>query len=386
MSRRNRNIFSKKRTGQRVREAIIIALLIIAIIVVLAFLYFNLFGTASKVQLKENLTAEIGSTAHVSDYIENISGGELVDDIAVDTSKLGKTKCEIGLDIGGKARLYDFEVEIVDTTAPVIEAPDSLTVLMSSGFDVSSKVKATDNSGSEPKIEYKGDYDVNKAGTYTITVDARDNSGNTSQKEIAVKVIDVSKEQGDIEFLTGKGFTGTRKDGITTIDGIMIANKTFGIPENYYPGGIMNDAWAAWNEMAEAASRDGLGLFIVSGFRSYSLQSSLYNNYVYQNGQEAADTFSARPGYSEHQTGYAMDLNLVDASFGETAEGKWLMANSYKYGYILRYPEGKQEITGYIPEAWHFRFVGKDLAKTLYNEGKWITLEEYFGIPSKYAE
>ncbi len=386
MSRRNRNIFSKKRTGQRVREALVIALLIIAIIVVLAFLYFNLFGTASKVQLKENLTAEIGSTAHVSDYIEKISGGELVEDIAVDTSKLGKTKCEIGLDIGGNARLYDFEVEIVDTTEPTIEAPDSMTVLMASGFEISSKVKATDNSGSEPKTEYKGDYDVNKAGEYTVTVNAADASGNIAQKEIAVKVIDISKEPGDIEFLTGKGFTATRKDGITTIDGIIIANKTFSVPESYYPGGIKNDAWDAWDEMATAASRDGISLFIVSGFRSYSMQSRLYNSYVYESGQAETDTFSAKPGYSEHQIGYAMDLNLVEDSFAETPEGKWLMANSYKYGYILRYPEGKQEITGYIPEAWHYRFVGKELAKTLYNEGKWITLEEYFGIPSKYAE
>ena len=107
---------------------------------------------------------------------------------------------------------------------------------------------------------------------------------------------------------------------------------------------------------------------------------------VKRNGKKAADTFSARPGASEHQTGLAFDLNTITNSFKDTAEGKWVNKNCYLYGYILRYPEGKTNETGYIYEPWHIRYVGKELAKKLYNNGNWITMEDYFGIDSKYND
>lgn len=136
--------------------------------------------------------------------------------------------------------------------------------------------------------------------------------------------------------------------------------------------------------MQNAAKKDNLNLTIISGFRSYNFQSSLYNNYVSRHGQAMADTFSARAGYSEHQTGLAMDLNQISDSFGETKVGKWLDNNAYKYGFILRYPKGKSNETGYKYEPWHFRYVGVSLATKLYNNGNWITIESYYGITSKY--
>ena len=110
----------------------------------------------------------------------------------------------------------------------------------------------------------------------------------------------------------------------------------------------------------------------------------LYNNYVMLDGKEAADTYSARPGHSEHQSGLAFDLNTIDDSFTYTNEGKWVNANCYRYGFIILYPKGKDNITGYMHESWHLRYVGVDLATKLYNEGNWITIEEYFGISSSY--
>jgi zinc D-Ala-D-Ala carboxypeptidase len=101
-------------------------------------------------------------------------------------------------------------------------------------------------------------------------------------------------------------------------------------------------------------------------------------------GQEAADTYSARAGFSEHQTGLVLDLNTVDISFDNTNESNWLRDNSYKYGFIIRYPKGKENITGYTYEPWHIRYVGKNLAKEIYNNGDYLTLEEYFGIDSNY--
>lgn len=140
----------------------------------------------------------------------------------------------------------------------------------------------------------------------------------------------------------------------------------------------------ALETMVAAAKTEGLGLNLQSGYRSYSFQVSLYNRYVQQQGQAVADTQSARPGYSEHQTGLAADLGSVshpecdvEECFGTTAEGKWLAANAYKYGFIIRYPQGLQHITGYIYEPWHIRYIGVDLATELHNTGV-QTLEQFF--------
>ena len=172
------------------------------------------------------------------------------------------------------------------------------------------------------------------------------------------------------------------KNGITYVNGILIANKTYSLPSDYNPGKILPDAQAAFNEMQAAAKKDGYNLTIVSGFRSYSYQNQLYNNYVARDGKAAADTYSARAGYSEHQTGLAMDINNASSSFNNTAEAKWIAANCYKYGFILRYPKGKENITGYMYESWHVRYLGKQLAKEVYDSG--LTLEEFLCIDSKY--
>ena len=111
---------------------------------------------------------------------------------------------------------------------------------------------------------------------------------------------------------------------------------------------------------------------------------NLYNNYVNRDGVVAADTYSARAGHSEHQSGLAFDVNTINDSFANTEEGKWLNDNCYKYGFILRYPNGKSDETGYQYEPWHFRYVGVELAEKLYNNGNWITVEDYFGITSRY--
>ncbi len=122
-------------------------------------------------------------------------------------------------------------------------------------------------------------------------------------------------------------------------------------------------------------------LYARSGYRSYDTQVSLYSGYVSNHGKEAADKFSAKPGQSEHQTGLAMDItsdsvNLqLTEDFGDTEEGKWISENAYRFGFIVRYQKGKEDITGYMYEPWHVRYVGEDLAKKVYESG--LTLEEY---------
>lgn len=170
-------------------------------------------------------------------------------------------------------------------------------------------------------------------------------------------------------------------DGITYVDGILIANKTYSLPSSYDPG-LSPEAKKAFDKMAADALSDGLYLFIVSGYRSYSTQYSTYNYFVWERGTAAADRVSARPGHSEHQSGLAMDINTTSSAFEGTPEAIWLEKNCWKYGFIIRYPKGKESITGYIYEPWHVRYLGKDIAKKVYDSG--LTLEEYLGIDSVY--
>ena len=169
----------------------------------------------------------------------------------------------------------------------------------------------------------------------------------------------------------------------TYIDGILVVNKTYGLPKDYNPG-VSPAAQAALDIMIEAAKEDGIELWVESGFRSYDLQNTIYNSYVSRSGQDAADRYSARPGYSEHQTGLAFDMNSFDQSFGETPEGRWLAEHAWEYGFNMRYPKDKEEITGFMYEPWHVRYFGDELAKILHESGQ--TLEEYLGISSAYPQ
>ena len=144
------------------------------------------------------------------------------------------------------------------------------------------------------------------------------------------------------------------------------------------------DLMTAFRKMQADATAKGLNIYIASGYRSYDYQVSLYNRYVANDGKTAADTYSSRPGNSEHQTGLCFDLNSIEDSFQYTNEGKWINDNCYKYGFCIRFPKGKDAYTGYQYESWHLRYVGEELAEKLYNNGDWISLEEYFGITSEY--
>lgn len=169
----------------------------------------------------------------------------------------------------------------------------------------------------------------------------------------------------------------------TYIQGILIANKTYALPKTFDPG-VDPEAKAMFDKMQKAAAQEGLNIYISSGYRSYSYQVKVYNSMVKAYGKKYADEVSARPGYSEHQTGLVFDLNTIDLSFGNTKESKWVDAHAHEYGFIIRYPEGKEAITGYSYEPWHLRYLGVENATKVFNSG--LTLEEYLGITSKYPD
>lgn len=170
----------------------------------------------------------------------------------------------------------------------------------------------------------------------------------------------------------------------TIINGVLIANKKYPLPKDFAPGESV-EARAAFELMAQDAKKQGFELVAFSTYRSYEYQQSLYNRYVEQDGKDNADRYSARPGYSEHQTGLAFDIGekgqehlWLTEEFGESEAGKWLMENAHNYGFILRYPKGKEHITGYMYESWHYRYLGVELATKVKESG--LTLEEYLGI------
>lgn len=148
---------------------------------------------------------------------------------------------------------------------------------------------------------------------------------------------------------------------------------------------LRKEAATALEQMFAAAKKDGLDLMISSGYRSYPYQVGLYNGYVKSSGQAAADTYSARPGHSEHQTGLGVDIEPaskkceLDACFATTPEGEWLAKHAFEYGFMLRYTTEKENITGYESEPWHYRYVGVDLAQELFTTNT-KTLEEFFGV------
>ena len=204
-------------------------------------------------------------------------------------------------------------------------------------------------------------------------------------KKLLTLQIDVTsvEETTENENLTEKGYEIVEEDGLTYIYDILIANKSYSLPSDYNPG-IDDESLSAFYIMQSDAAYEGLDLYISSDFRSYETQDRLYNNYASYDGYELADTYSARPGHSEHQTGMAFDLNTIDNAFADTAEGQWIKENCHKYGFIIRYPEGKEHITGYIYEPWHIRYLGVDKATEVYESG--LTLEEFLGIDSVYTD
>ncbi|MDE5570116.1 MAG: M15 family metallopeptidase [Ruminococcus sp.] len=223
------------------------------------------------------------------------------------------------------------------------------------------------------------------------SVDAAGNITGKGEGECVIKVVSADNSNIGAEVkVTVKKAEGIQQiDGITYVNGILIANKTYSLPSTYNPQGLTDDTYSAFQQLATDAAYAGLDIYLSSGFRSYETQDQIYNNYVSAYGQETADTFSARPGHSEHQTGMAIDVNSIDDSFAGTPEAVWLEEHCYEYGFIIRYPKGKDNITGYKYEPWHIRYVGKDVAQAVHNAAvacgdPTLTLEEYLGITSSY--
>lgn len=386
-------------------------IIIITLILILIVIIFGLYLNSKKLILeyRDNLEVLLNQEVYNLDNIKNIKNGKiLTEKEQIDTTEISKKEITIKVEnFFKKIKEYKYTITIVDKESPVITFKKDLETEQGEEINLLEDVKVEDNSKEEIKVTIEGEYDINKLSDYKLYYIAEDSSGNKTKEEFILHVKEKKIEEpitppkknnpntnsnntnsnnnqsSDKTFTTKKGFKGVIKNGITYIDGYMIVNKTYSLPSTYETT-LTKETTDSFNKMKSAATLEGLNIYISSGFRSYNTQKRLYNNYVKRDGVEAADTYSARAGHSEHQSGLAFDVNTINDTFASTPEAKWLANNCYKYGFILRYPQGKSNETGYKYESWHFRYVGTELAEKLYNNGNWITMEDYFGITSTY--
>ncbi|WP_430788863.1 D-alanyl-D-alanine carboxypeptidase family protein [Virgibacillus flavescens] len=212
---------------------------------------------------------------------------------------------------------------------------------------------------------------------------------------------------GEFTVNPGKGSVPISNPNETVIvtnptDRLVLVNKNHSLPSDYIPEDLIapnvpfpftqdlpkrymrKEAAHALEDLVKASEKAGVELYAQSGFRSYDRQESIFASNAARDGEEAANKYSARPGESEHQTGLTMDVTSpainfnLNTNFGDTEEGKWVKAHAHEYGFIIRYPKGKEDITKYQFEPWHLRYVGKEAATVIHEKG--ITLEEYLGV------
>ncbi|MBR2564600.1 MAG: M15 family metallopeptidase [Paenibacillus sp.] len=261
-------------------------------------------------------------------------------------------------------------------------------------------VHLTDESGSNGKGSAEGDSTTNPgsdegAGSGSDSVPAGEQGSNGNGSAGAEGPLMEKRSISALQTTVDSQSVVTNAQAMT-----VIVNKQRSLPEGYEPSDLVEpdvpfsfdgphekrqmrkEAAEALEKLFAGAKADGIELRAVSGYRSYQRQVSIYNNNVKTKGEEYASRVSAVPGRSEHQTGLAMDVsspsvgNVLEEVFGSSKEGEWLDEHAAEYGFIIRYPKGEEDVTGYVYEPWHIRYVGADLAPDVVQSG--LTLEEYF--------
>ncbi|MDQ0222822.1 LD-carboxypeptidase LdcB/DacB [Streptococcus moroccensis] len=226
---------------------------------------------------------------------------------------------------------------------------------------------------SSAKTSQKATKSTSKATSSSQNTDASEDSHSDQSSSTGLSDA-ADNSSGSTAVNNGTYYSVTGKYG----DEIIIVNKRHPLPASYTPGENPT-ALAAFQQLQADMMAQGFSIsYGYSGFRSYETQTQLYQDYVARDGQSAADRYSARPGYSEHQTGLAFDLTDAAGNLLEEPQASaWLRDNAHHYGFVVRYLPEKESVTGYMPESWHVRYIGQE-ATDIYQSG--LTLEEYYGV------
>ena len=210
-----------------------------------------------------------------------------------------------------------------------------------------------------------------------------------SDNDTLSHTISIVNVKANYDYYDKKAVTKTNEND----KNLMLVNKYHNLTKEYLPNDLVKiknyyaygdneikkEVYESFLKMWNDAKEENLSLIITSAYRDYSYQEKLWNSYSNSKGENWADSVAARAGFSEHQTGLALDIVTYGSTmnnFENSDEFKWLSKNAYKYGFILRYPKGKEDITGYSYESWHYRYVGKEVAKIIHDEE--ITFDEYY--------
>ena len=269
----------KNNKKQKIRFIGIIILLLLIIVISVFLLMFRKIDLV----LVNDLEVEINSDVTLLSFVDEVNKGTIIsEDSKIDTSKLGRQELTIELKKGNDIKEYKFTIDVVDTTKPVIDARSEITTVVGEEVDLLEGVTVSDTSKEEIDVEIKGEYDYDNEGEYELEYYAKDSSGN--EETLKFKLI-VLSDPDNMTFTTSKGFKGEVIDGVTYIDGILIANKTYSLPSDY-GNDLPSTTKGAFNKMNADAKSLGLNLWIASGYRSYWTQNTLYNNYVASDGKE----------------------------------------------------------------------------------------------------
>lgn len=309
---------------------------------------------------------------------EKYKGKKAIEEKLIFTEKDRKDINIINKEIGdlSESKNYNKKIEIIEKYNKKIDSVEN------------SSKKLIEKIFNEINIEYIDSYTEEELDEYNVLL---------NKYNEYLKLKDYVKAQGALDSLSVyvdevnliavdrvNAVNGVvNEEGLTEINGVLLVNKNYPLPD-WYNYGEDPDAAVAYNEMVNDASSEGIYLHKISSFRSYNSQNQIYNNYVAMYGEEYASSISAKPGQSEHQTGLSFDIGGANEGmwlmqeFEYTEEGQWLKNNAYKYGFILRFPKGKDDITKYIFEPWHYRYVGTEHSAN-FKDGT-LTLEEYLGV------
>lgn len=352
---------SKRKRKIKVLPLICAGLIVVAFLFIGSFLFNSIISYLNiKIEFSEISDIEISDDLTSNFLVENSSG--TVEYPTIDTTKLGTQNLVFTVtNEDGGSREFEKTINLVDTTTPTFKMTALKIVIESIDVDLLSyvEVAATDNFDTDISIEVIGEIS-DSPGVYPITYTASDSSSN-KYEEIVYFVYNLTPENMSEPFY---------------INDILFVDKDIPLPADYDPGRD-SDASTAFSLLLSDMNELGFGVSESSVYRSFSDQQTLYNKSLESYGNNIGD-FVATPGYSEHQTGLAFDITDGSGNFGSSDAFQWLKENCAEYGFILRYPVDKTEITGYNYEAWHYRYVGVEVAREITNNN--LTLEEYLGL------
>ena len=339
----------------------IVIFLIVLIIIIFIFAFFN----------KKSFNDKLKDVGYNSKEVDLIIKNVAQKNYNTFLKKYNKSLINIISSKDYKEKNFDLYIKYYDKNSN--EKISNIISIVNSGYDVLN-YPASNLLANLVKEKYFINKNISRYLDYG-------NNHDISSK----KIVAIVNAWADYEY-----YSNTNESNLND-DELILVNKFNYLPNGYVPKdlvtlsgkynkGVNNqmrkNAAEQFMKMVDGALLDNIVLKNASSYRSYEYQVNLYNKYAKKDGKAKADIYSARPGYSEHQTGLCTDINTIDSSFALTNEAKWLKNNAYKYGFILRFPEGKEDITGYKYEPWHYRYVGVDVAKKIYEND--LTLEEYY--------